>query len=181
MKKGISLLMALVLCFGMATAVFADEKKRSIDEYTWAEARDLILDNGLEGAVYTVKEANLTLWLLEGIGRIEIPQEYREQGLVGYFTDAEGIFVLQVNILDRETTLEEFAAEAEKHGMKDILQDTVNGMDFLFYTDPTVKDTICRVATCVLEDGKLLEFAIYTGKDYTLLRETVFASIRPKK
>ena len=162
MKKLFALMLALCLLGLVALA----------DALVWAGDVEAAAAQ-FEGEFKTFDEIAVKIWIPSELTAIELNDEDREEGYIGYFTSEDGEKAVAVQYVDMEgMSLEEF--EANLRASEDIDQSsieagTVNGLTCLSY-----KNEDNGVLSFTTEKGYILEVVCGPLSDEEFMQKAVF-------
>ena len=144
MKKLVVLILALCMLCSVAFA----------NELTWASVEEAASQNA--GEFKTFDEISVKIWIPEVLQAVELSDEDRESGYIGYFaSDDAAVAVQYVNM--EGMSLEEYEAQLKEDSeVSDIEAGTVNGLPALSYA---IKDKDTGVVAFTTEMGYILEVA----------------------
>ncbi len=174
MKKLFALLLALCLLVPMAMA------EETTLQVNWADLESVVTDAGLEGSFVTFDEIAVTMWLPAQLQSLELTDEYRESGYIGYFIDEEQTAAVAVVYVDVSgMTLEEYAEMLPDLGASEIAHLMINDIPALRYQLPE-NDTLN--ITFATDAGCFLEFTFYplSTEGAAEVWTVVIASIQPE-
>ena len=168
MKKIFALMLALCLMLG-CTAL-AD------NEITWEQVAPMLEAANVTGDFVTFDEIAVKVFVPTGANAVELSDEDKANGYIGYFTDESGdaIAVQYVNV--DGMSLEDYKASLEgTEGVTELEAGTVNGLPCLSYeyngnmvcSFTTQKGYILEVVCGPLSDEEFMQKAVF-----------VFASIQ---
>ena len=151
MKKLVCVLVALCL---IATAAVA--LAEAAPALNWEDVTPILEAGGVSGDFYTFDEIAMKIWLPEGMYPVELTEEDREKGFIGYFmfedeSGAVSVVYVDVSGMSLEEYGEYLASEA---GATEIEVGTVNGFPCVSYTLPE-QDSVS--VTFTTEAGYALE------------------------
>ncbi|MBR6164953.1 MAG: hypothetical protein IKQ45_03365 [Clostridia bacterium] len=146
MKKLIALV--LMLCM-LCTVALAD------NEITWDQVYPTLEAAGITGDFVTFDEIAVKVFIPAGAEAVELSDEDKANGYIGYFTDESGdaIAVQYVNVDGMD--LETYAAQVAEAGGTEIETGTVNGLPCISYEYND--NMICAFTT---QMGYILEVAV---------------------
>ena len=149
MKKLVCVVMALCL---LMTAALAEE----VPALNWEEIVPILEASDLTGEFYTFDEVAVKIWLPEGMYPVELTDEDKENGFIGYFmpedeSAAVSVVYVDVNGMSLEEYGEYLAGEADA---TEIEVGTVNGLPCVSYKLP---DQDSASVTFTTEAGYALE------------------------
>ena len=149
MKKLLCVLIALMM---MATVALAEEAPA----LNWEDFQPVIEASGLTGDFYTFDEIAVKIWLPEGLNPVELTDEDRENGFIGYFMPEDESAAMSVVYVDISgMSLEEYAESLAAEGdVTEIEVGTVNGLPCVSYKMPE-QDSVS--VTFTTEAGYALE------------------------
>ena len=144
MKKLVVLILALCMLCSVAFA----------NELTWASVEEAA--SKIAGEFKTFDEISVKIWIPEVLQAVELSDEDRESGYIGYFaSDDAPVAVQYVNM--EGMSLEEYEAQLKEDSeVSDIEAGTVNGLPALSYA---IKDKDTGVVAFTTEMGYILEVA----------------------
>ena len=144
MKKLVVLILALCMLCSVAFA----------NELTWASVEEAA--SQIAGEFKTFDEISVKIWIPEVLQAVELSDEDRESGYIGYFaSDDAAVAVQYVNM--EGMSLEEYEAQLKEDSeVSDIEAGTVNGLPALSYA---IKDKDTGVVAFTTEIGYILEVA----------------------
>ena len=126
MKKLFAVILALCLMLG--TAAMADE-------LVWAGAVEEAASQ-MEGEFHTFDEIAVKIWIPAVLQEIELSEEDKAAGYIGYFMTEDQSAAIGVQYVDvNGTSLEDYKAMLLENGIEEssIEAGTVNGLDCLSY------------------------------------------------
>ena len=144
MKKLFALLLALCLLGSVAMA----------DELTWDAVAETAAQ--IDGDFQTFDEIAVKIWMPAVLKAVELTDEDREAGYIGYFmTDDQSAAVAVMYVDMNGMTLEEYEAELQNdEGVSDIEAGSVNGLATLSYA---IKERDAGVLAFTTQKGYILE------------------------
>ena len=144
MKKLVVLILALCMLCSVAFA----------NELTWASVEETA--SQIAGEFKTFDEISVKIWIPEVLQAVELSDEDRESGYIGYFaSDDAAVAVQYVNM--EGMSLEEYEAQLKEDSeVSDIEAGTVNGLPALSYA---IKEKDTGVVAFTTEMGYILEVA----------------------
>ena len=147
MKKLFAL--ALALCLLCGCTALAD------NEITWDQVSPQLEAAGVTGDFVTFDEIAVKVFIPAGANAVELSDEDKANGYIGYFTDDSGdaIAVQYVNVDGMD--LETYAAQVAEVGGTEIETGTVNGLPCISYEYNG--NMICAFTT---QMGYILEVAV---------------------
>lgn len=172
MKK--ILCFALMLCLIMTVAL-AEETPA----LNWSDVEPVLEASKMTGQFYTFDEIAIKIWLPDGMEPVELTEENKANGYIGYFMPKDQsaqMAVMYVNMDDM--SLEDYAKHlSAESDVKEIQMGTVNGFPCVSYKMPE-QDSVS--ITFTTEEGYVLEVtcAPASGKNAELLWGVVLASIQ---
>ena len=155
MKKLVVLIMTLCLLCSVAFA----------DELTWSAVEESA--SQIAGEFKTFDEISVKIWIPEVLQAVELSDEDREAGYIGYFAnDDAAVAVMYVNM--EGMSLEEYEAQLkEMEDVSDIEAGTVNGLPALSYA---IKEKDTGVLAFTTEMGYILEVSCAPVSDEGFLQ-----------
>ena len=170
MKKIFALMLALCLMLG-CTAM-AD------NEITWDQVLPIVEQAGLTGEFVTFDEIAVKIFVPDFMSAVELTDEDREKGYIGYFASEEGdaIAVQYVNLDGME--LADYAAQVAEAGGAEIESGTVNGLPCISYEYDS--NLCCSFTT---QMGYILEVTVgpAADDDAKLAASVILASIQSEE
>lgn len=165
MKKLVVLILALCMLCSVAFA----------DELTWASVEEAA--SQIAGEFKTFDEISVKIWMPDVLQAVELGDEDREGGYIGYFAaDDAAVAVMYVNM--DGMSLEEYEAQLkEMDGVSDIEAGTVNGLPALSYA---IKENDTGVLAFTTEMGYILEVscAPVSNEGFLQLAGIIMSSIQ---
>ena len=148
MKKLACVLMALCL---MMTAALAEAPALS-----WEDFEPILESGNVTGQFYTFDEIAIKIWLPEGLNPVELTDEDKEAGYIGYFMPEDESAAVAVVYVDLEgMSLEDYGAYlSSEAGATEVEVGTVNGFPCVSYKLPE-QDSVS--VTFTTEAGYALE------------------------
>lgn len=136
MKKRIALVLAAMMAAGsIATVSFAED---AVTELNWSDVAEAVEKSGLEGDFVTFDEVAVQMWVPSVLSEVELTDEDKEAGFIGYFATEEGaeqeaaVSVVYVDLGGME--LDAYAEElAGIDGVSEIELGYVNGLPCVSY------------------------------------------------
>ena len=149
MKK--ILCVVLMLCLLM-TAALAEE----VPYLNWEAVEPILAAGNVNGQFYTFDEIAVKIWLPEGLNAVELTEEDKANGYIGYFTPDDESAAVAVMYVDLNgMSLEEYAQYlASEADVTEIEMATVNGFPCVTYKLPA-QDSVS--ITFTTEAGYALE------------------------
>ncbi len=125
MKKLFALMLALCLMLGCTALADA--------EITWEQVAPMLEEIGLTGEFVTFDEIAVKIFIPEGMNAVELSDEDRQNGYIGYFAaeDGDAIAVQYVDVEGME--LADYAAQLAETDATEIETGTVNGLPCVSY------------------------------------------------
>ena len=160
MKKKIALVLAAMMAVGsMGMVSFAEETEAPVVELNWEDVEPIVEASGVEGDFVTFDEVALKMWLPMVLDEIDLTEEDKEAGYIGYYEtgeDAESEAAVSVVYVDLGgMELSEYAEKvAEEEGVSDVEMAVVNGLACVTYE---LKDQDSGVVAFTTEAGYGLE------------------------
>ena len=174
MKKILAILMALCMFCGVAMAEAAIE-------LNWADVEPIIEASSVAGDFVTFDEIAVKIWIPSDLQAVELTDEDRQNGFIGYFADAEKTASLSVVYVDVSgMSIEDYTAQLnEMEGVAEIEAGTVNGLPCVSYTMPEQDSGHIAFAT---EAGYILEVSVWptSTEGADLVWGIVLGSIQPE-
>ena len=144
MKKLVVLILALCMLCSVAFA----------NELTWASVEEAA--SQIAGEFKTFDEISVKIWIPEVLQAVELSDEDRESGYIGYFASDDAPVAVQYENMEG-MSLEEYEAQLKEDSeVSDIEAGTVNGLPALSYA---IKDKDTGVVAFTTEMGYILEVA----------------------
>ena len=149
MKK--LLCVVLMLCMAL-TAALAEETPA----LTWEAFVPILEAGNVTGQFYTFDEIAVKIWLPEGMNPVELTEEDRANGYIGYFMPDDESAAVSVMYVDvNGMSLEDYAAYLSgEEDVTEVEAGTVNGLPCVTYKMPaknTLSITFATVAGYALE------------------------------
>ena len=162
--------LALALCLLCGCTALAD------NEITWEQVSPQLEAAGVTGDFVTFDEIAVKVFIPTGANAVELSDEDKSNGYIGYFTDESGdaIAVQYVNV--DGMSLEDYKASLEgTEGVTELEAGTVNGLPCLSYEYNG--NMVCSFTT---QKGYILEVVAEPMSDEEFMQEAafVFASIQ---
>ena len=147
MKKLFALMLALCLMLGCAA--LAD------NDIAWDQIAPMLEEKGITGEFVTFDEIAVKIFVPTGMNVVELSDEDRENGIIGYFAadDGDAISVQYINLDGMD--LETYAAQVAEQGGTEIETGTVNGLPCISYEYES--NMVCSFTT---QMGYILEVAV---------------------
>lgn len=178
MKKTLVFVILLILL--SFTAVSAQETD-VIPELSWEVVEPILTEEQIPGQFHTFDEVALQIWIPSVLQRVELTDQDREEGYIGYFTTAEQDAAVAVTYMDAKgTDLEGYAEKLHSYDdVAEIAYLYINDLPALSYTVPE-QDTMN--VTFATDAGYLLEFTFYPISDegFRIFSGVITASIQPE-
>lgn len=142
-----------VLCLIVTAAAALAEEAPALN---WEDFAPILEAGGVSGEFYTFDEIDMKIWLPEGLNPVELTEEDRENGYIGYFmpedeSGAVAVVYVDVNGMSLEEYGEYLSSEA---GATEIEVGSVNGFPCVSYKLPE-QDSVS--VTFTTEAGYALE------------------------
>ena len=173
MKKILAILVAMMLFATVAVAETA--------ELNWSDFEPILEAGGVAGQFYTFDEIAVKMWLPEGINPVELTDEDREEGYIGYFMPEDESAAVAVMYVDMEgMSIEDYAANlSTTDGVTEVEAGTVNGLPCVTYQMPE-QDSVSIAFTT--EAGYILEVTCVplSEENAELVWGAVVSSIQPE-
>ena len=127
MKKLFAILMAL--CMLLSCAALAE----GVEEVNWSDIEATLAEAGVNGEFVNFDEIAVKIWIPEGLEAVELTDEDREAGYIGYFQNEEAqLAVVYANV--DGMSIEDYAAQlAEMDGIQEIAMLSINGLPGVRY------------------------------------------------
>lgn len=174
MKKILAILMALCMFCGVAMAEAATE-------LNWDEIAPIIEQSGVAGDFVTFDEIAVKIWIPSDLQAVELTDEDRQNGFIGYFADAEQTASLSVVYVDVSgMSIEDYTAQlGQMEGVDEIEAGTVNGLPCVSYKISAQDSGHIAFAT---EAGYILEVSVAptSTEGADLVWGIVLGSIQPE-
>lgn len=148
MKKLFAVVM--VLCLMMSAAL------AEAPALNWSDFEAAIEAGGVTGQFYTFDEISMKIWIPEGLNEVELTDEDKEAGFIGYFAADDQSAAVSIVYVDMEgTSIEEYAESlGGVEGVTEIEIGTVNDLPCVSYNMPEQDSVSIAFAT---EAGYILE------------------------
>ena len=172
MKKLACLVLALCLVMSVSLAEEAAE-------LTWDMFAPILEAGNVTGQFYAFDEVNVLIWLPDGMDPVELTDEDKAEGYIGYFAPEDDSAAVSIVYVDIDgASLEEYAAYlANEADTTEVELGTVNGLPCVSYKLPE-QDSVC--VTFTTEAGYALEVTCYpfSVENAELVWGAVIASIQ---
>ena len=167
MKKLFALL--LTLCLLCGCTALAD------NEITWEQVAPVLEESGITGEFVTFDEIAVKLFVPAGMTAVELSDEDKANGYIGYFTAEDGDAIAVMYVDSDGMSLEDYAAVVAENGGTEIETGTVNGLPCISYE---YGENMCCSFTTQM--GYILEVTVGPLADETakLGASAVLASIQ---
>lgn len=151
MKKLFVILMAL--CLMLSSAAFAEAP----EAVNWSDIEGELAQMGVAGDFTTFDEIAVKIWIPESLKPVELTDEDKENGYIGYFADDEG--EMGVRYVDvNGMSIEDYAAELGNYDdVSEIAMLVINGLPGVRYQIPESDSLNVAFAT---EAGYILEITM---------------------
>ena len=167
MKKLVVLILALCMLCSVAFA----------NELTWASVEEAA--SQIAGEFKTFDEISVKIWIPEVLKTVELSDDDREGGYIGYFmTEDESAAVAVMYVNMEGMSLEEYEAQLKEiDGVSDIEAGTVNGLPTLSYA---IKEKDTGVVAFTTEMGYILEVscAPISDEGFSAVAAIILSSIQ---
>ena len=148
MKKLFALMLALCLLCG-CTAL-------AENEITWEQVAPTLEAAGVTGDFVTFDEIAVKVFIPTGANAVELTDENKEAGYIGYFTDESGDAIAVQYVDVNGMSLEDYKAALETtEGVTEIETGTVNGLPCISY-----EYNSCIICAFTTQKGYILEVAV---------------------
>ncbi len=128
MKKFLCMLMALCM---MAAVALAD------NSISWEQIVPVLEASSVSGQFYTFDEIAIKIWLPDGINPVELSEEDKANGYIGYFMPEDQSCSVSVVYVDVQgMSLEDYAAQLSGYGATEVEVGTVNNLPCITYKMP---------------------------------------------
>lgn len=132
MKKLIAI--ALSLCLMLTTFCAVAETANVIN---WADVEPQVTEAGWQGEFFTFAEIAMKLWIPSVMTSLELTDEDREAGYIGYFTTEDQSASVAVCYIDLGgMDLETYAGQLADVGATNVELGTLNGIPVVTYSVP---------------------------------------------
>ncbi len=178
MKKFTMLAVAMALTLAPLTAM-ADETEEmlseaaeaAVTEVNWSDVEEQVAE--VEADFVTFDEIALKMWVPTAFESVELTDEDREQGYIGYYQTADESAACGVVYMDVDgLSLEDYAAMlAEDEEVSGIAPMIVNGIECLNYD---LKDRDATVLAYATEAGCIIEFSFRPVSDENFAATAMF-------
>ena len=173
MKKFFAIVMAL--CMLLMTAALAE----GATELNWADIEPVLEAGEVAGEFKTFDEIAVKIWIPEGINAVELSDEDKANGYVGYFQAEDQSGTLAVMYVDTNgMSIDDYADYlAGESDVTEVEKATVNGLPCVTYEMPGQDTASIAFAT---EAGYVLEVTCnpISDENAQLVWGCVFASIQ---
>lgn len=148
MKKLLTVIVALML---LASAAIAEAPALS-----WSDFEPVLEAGGVTGQFYTFDEIAIKIWLPDGMNAVELTDEDKANGYIGYYMPEDQSATVAVMYVDvNGMSLEEYGNYlTSEAGATEVEVGTVNGFPCVSYKLPE-QDTVS--VTFTTEAGYMLE------------------------
>lgn len=161
MKKLITLLIALVLCLGAASAAMAEEAEPP--RFYWEDKAEEAAAQ--DGSFYTLDELGLRFWVPDYMQLQELTDEQRERNNIARFMNDEETDYLVITLVESDRTYDDVYNLVQERGMEGG-KAYVNDLPVVLYHYVRDDNSASDCAAFVTDDGRILEF-VFTGDDDT--------------
>ena len=152
MKKLFALMLALCLMLGCTALADA--------EITWEQVAPMVEASGLTGEFVTFDEISVKLFVPTGMNAVELSDEDRQNGYIGYFAADDGSAIAVQYVDVNGMSLEDYAAQLAETDATGIETGTVNGLPCISYEFGT--NLCCSFTT---QMGYILEVTVGPVED----------------
>ena len=177
MKKlvAIVLSLAMMLCVGAAFATEAEQT--DVIEINWPDIEAQGAETIAQGDFVTFDEIAVKIWIPNVFAAVELSDEDREQGYIGYYQVEDGSAAIGVMYVEVGMTLEEYKEQAVEAGASDVEDVIINGGSAVSYT-MSESDTAC--VSMITDSGYVFEVsgAPVSDEEFASLLSIVMASIQ---
>lgn len=164
-----------------STAVFAETE---YPEITWEQIAEQIAeqiegDESWDGEFVTFEDIAIQMYVPSSFEQVELTDEDREEGYVGYFTLGEEAAVgVQYVDMDGMELPEYSELLAEEFGVEDATLMLINGIGALSYTSPD--DENVGVIAIATQMGYIMEFSFtpINDEEFQSIEVVMIASIQ---
>ena len=174
MKKIVSFILAaamLVLCAVSACAT----------EINWDDLKDQAAETIAKGEFVEFDEISIKMWMPSVLAAVELTDDDREQGYIGYFMSEDESCAISVMYVDMDgMELDEYKTQLADVGATDIEDVVVNGLPAVSYM---LEETDTACVSFATEAGYILEFAGAPKSDegFAAVLAFIMASIQPEE
>ena len=176
MKKFLAILMTLVLALAIPTALAED-----VPALNWSDFEPILEAGGVAGEFHSFDEVAVKIWLPEGFNPVELSQEDKDAGYIGYFMPEDQSATVAIMYVNMEgMTIDDYAETlSNMEGVTEVEKGTVNGLPCVDYQMPE-QDSVSIAFTT--EAGYILEVTCVPISDENakLVWSAVIASIQPE-
>ena len=173
MKKLLAFMLALCLLMTVALAEAAPA-------LNWSDIEPALEAGGVAGQFYTFDEIAVKIWLPEGLDPVELSDEDKANGYIGYFALEDNSAAVSIVYVDvNDMSLDDYAAYLSSEAdVTEVEAGTVNGLPCVSYMLPQ-QDVTC--VTFTTEAGYALEVTCgpTSEENAELVWGAVIASIQP--
>ena len=169
MKKIVSVLLAIAMVMACAVSAFATE---GVNEIVWADLEAQAAETVAKGEFVTFDEIAIKMWMPNVLSAVELTDDDREQGYIGYFMSEDETAVVSVMYVDVDgMTLDEYKELLPDAGATEIEDGIVMEEN----------DTACAAFTT--EAGYIFEVAGAPQSDegFASILMLIVASIQPEE
>ena len=182
MKKMVALLLAIamMLCMGAALATEADgtTEQTGTIEINWADLEEQGAAIIAQGEFVNFDEIAVKMWMPTALAAVELTDDDRAQGYIGYYQTADGSMAIAVMYVDAGgMTLDEYKeklTEAAATEMEDVV---INGMEAVSYV---LEESNVACVSFTTDAGYIFEVsgAPQSDESFAALLSIVMASIQ---
>ena len=147
MKKLVVLILALCM---LCSAAFAAD-------LNWSDVEEAA--SQIAGEFKTFDEISVKIWIPDTLQAVELSDDDRENGYIGYFADENSAVAVQYVDMNGMSLEEYEAALKEDAEVSEIEAGTVNGLPCITYEFTSDAD-LCQVCSFTTEAGYVLEVAV---------------------
>lgn len=170
----------MMMCVGSAFATEAEETTEQTDviEINWADIEAQGAETIAQGEFVNFDEIAVKMWMPNALAAIELTDDDKAQGYIGYYQPVDGSAAIAVMYVDvGGMTLDEYKeklTEAAATEMEDVV---INGMEAVSYV---LEETDTACVSFVTEEGYIFEVsgAPKSDENFAALLSMVMASIQ---
>lgn len=173
MKKVLAIVLMLMFVCSLAFA-------EGTPALSWSDFEPALEAGGVTGQFYNFDEIAIKIWMPEGLNPVELTDEDKENGYIGYFQPDDASAAVAVMYVNMEgMSLEDYAAQLPDCGATEVEMGTVNGLPCVSYKLAEQDTVSVAFAT---EAGYILEVTCSPASEENadLVWGAVISSIQPE-
>ncbi len=151
----------------------------AVMELNWSDVEEQLAE--VDADFVTFDEISVKMWVPSVLEPVELTDEDREEGYIGYFETADESAAVGVVYVDVEgMSLEEYKAQLEEMGVEGVQFALINGLECLGYD---LKDDDTSVVALVTEAGYIMEFSFspISDEEFAATAMSMIASIQAEE